>query len=214
MVVLTVFDLDKTLINGDSYDLWHEFLLEKNLLDVNFIKENEKMIALYDAGNLDMKEYLKFSITSLNSLNLEQILNLIGEYLEAKIKPIIYKEAKIWIKNQTPNLIISATPEYIVKPVAKFLGVKDAIGVNLVVKNGFYTDEFIPPLSFQEGKIEALKIYLKDKNLNPKKIVFYTDSINDLAMCEFADITNCVNPDPKLKKIATLKGWNIINPKC
>ncbi len=212
-MTLTVFDLDKTLINGDSYDLWHEFLLEKGILKDDFIKDNQKMIELYDEGKLNMDEYLKFSITSLKSLSLDEISNLIPEFLETKIKPIIYNEAKIWIKTLTPNLIISATPSYIVNPVSKYLNVKEAIGVNLVVKNSHYTYEFIPPLSFQEGKVEALKIYLKNKNLNPQKIVFYTDSINDLAMCEFAHSTNCINPDDKLRKIALEKGWNIINLK-
>ena len=158
-MTLTVFDLDKTLINGDSYDLWHEFLLEKDILKDDFIRENQKMIELYDEGKLDMQEYLKFSITSLKSLSLDEISNLIPEFLETKIKPIIYNEAKIWIKTLTPNLIISATPSYIVNPVSKYLGVKEAIGVNLVVKNSHYTDKAtIFSLNFSKGFVGRLSL--------------------------------------------------------
>ena len=78
-MTLTVFDLDKTLINGDSYDLWHEFLLEKGILKDDFIKDNQKMIELYDEGKLNMEEYLKFSITSLKSLSLDLSLIHISE---------------------------------------------------------------------------------------------------------------------------------------
>ncbi|PSM51542.1 HAD superfamily hydrolase, subfamily IB [Campylobacter blaseri] len=209
-MTLTIFDLDKTLLHGDSYDLWHEFLLEEGILDSEFIEENDKMIELYDEGKLDMLEYLKFSVNSLSKVSLDEISNLMAKYLEQKIKPIIYKEAKEWIAKFSPNLIISATPEYVVKPIAKLLKVDDSIGVKLKVKNGYYTDEYYEPLSFQEGKVKALKKYLEEKNLNPKKVVFYTDSINDLAMCEYSDEVHCINPDKKLEKIALQKGWDIL----
>lgn len=210
-MTITVFDLDKTLINGDSYDLWHKFLFEKKIIDLDFIEKNKKMGELYDDGKLNMLEYLEFSVSSLNTLNLDDIDALMPEFLDKKIQPIIFEEAKEWLANSNPNLIISATPEYIVKPVAKLLGVKNAIGVKLKIENNFYTSKFFEPLTFREGKIDGLKKYLKEQNLEPNKVVFYTDSINDLSMCMFADTVFCVNPDEKLKKEALKNCWNIIN---
>lgn len=210
-MTLNVFDLDKTLIDGDSYDLWHEYLLENGILDESFIAENNKMIELYNKGKLDMIEYLKFSLTSLKSLNQNEIEKLLPHYLKEKIAPIIYKESRKWIDELKPNLIISATPQYIVAPVAKLLGVKEFIGVRLKCKDGFYTDEFIPPLSYKEGKVVALQNYIKKHNLKPDKIRFFTDSINDIALCKFVDEAICVNPDEKLRKEALQNGWQILN---
>lgn len=209
-MILYVFDLDKTLITKDSYDLWHEYLQEIGVLGANFIAKNNEMIALYDEGKMDMLEYLAFSIESLNSLSVSQIAELMPKFLQEKIAPIARKECEIW-RNLSPKLVISATPLYVVKPVAKMLGFDEAIGVNLVVKNEHYTSEFVPPLSYQAGKIEALKIWQKNHGLENAKIHFFTDSINDLPMCEHADICTCVEPDEKLRKKAIENNWEILD---
>ncbi|NLK66667.1 MAG: HAD-IB family hydrolase [Campylobacteraceae bacterium] len=209
-MTLTVFDLDKTLINGDSYDLWHQFLLEKNIIDEKFIEENIKMGELYDKGELNMLEYLEFSVSSLKSLSLDEIDALMPEFLQSKIEPIVFKEARGWLANTEPNLIISATPEYVVKPVAKFLGAKYSMGVKLKVENNYYTSKFHEPLTFREGKIDGLKLHIKEQGLNPSKVVFYTDSINDLPLCKYADEVFCVNPDEKLEAEALKNGWEIL----
>ncbi|CZE47316.1 HAD family hydrolase [Campylobacter geochelonis] len=212
-MTLSVFDLDKTLILKDSYDLWHEYLLEEGILSEDFIAKNNEMIELYDLGKLNMDEYIKFSVQSLSRLNLDEISALMPKFLANKISHIIHDDAKKWIKNADHKLIISATPEYVVKPIANLLKVDECIGVRLKVRDNYYIGEYHKPLSFQEGKVEALKIWLVDKSLKPDKIIFYTDSINDLAMCEFADETYCVNPDPKLRQIAKERGWSILEPR-
>lgn len=209
--MLSVFDLDKTLICGDSYDLWHEFLLEKGILGDEYIEKNNQMIELYNKGELDMDAYIKFSEISLSALSIDEISSLMPEFLSLKISPIIRDNAKIWLNDSKDlQLIISATPEYIVKPVANLLGVREAIGVKLKVKNNYYIGEYSAPLSYQDGKVECLKIWLEKKAISPKEIKFYTDSINDLPLCEFADSVVCVSPDLKLRKIAVDKGWEIV----
>ncbi|MSN96718.1 HAD-IB family hydrolase [Campylobacter sp. FMV-PI01] len=210
-MILGVFDLDKTLILGDSYDLWHEFLLERKILGQKFIDENKQMGILYEKGELDMDEYLKFSITSLKSLSVEQINDLIPIFLKDKIEPIIHRKTREWLAKFDRNLIISATPEYIVKPISNLLKANDFIGVELEQKDGFYTPNAKKPLSFREGKVLNLELYLKNNSLNPEKIAFYTDSINDISMCEYADFVTCVNPDMKLRKIAIDKKWDIVD---
>ncbi|NLY03682.1 MAG: HAD-IB family hydrolase [Campylobacter sp.] len=209
--MLSVFDLDKTLIKGDSYDLWHDFLLEKKILGDEFIEKNEEMGKLYDAGKLDMDTYIKFSEISLKSVSLDEISTLIPEFLESKILPIVHDNAKIWLNSsRNSQLIISATPEYIVKPIAHFLGVKHAIGVKLKIKNGYYISKYEKPMSYQEGKVVCLKNWLKDQKLKPKKIKFYTDSINDITLCKFADSVVCVSPDDELRAIAVKQNWEIV----
>lgn len=209
--MLSIFDLDKTLISGDSYDLWHEFLVEKGILGDDYTTKNNEMIELYNKGELDMDEYIKFSEISLSALSLDEISALMPEFLTLKISPIIRKSAKIWLnESKDSQIIISATPEYIVKPVAALLGVKHCIGIKLKVKNNHYIGEYYKPLSYQDGKVKCLKIWLDEHKISPKKMKFYTDSINDLPLCEFVDSVVCVSPDPKLRKIAQEKGWEIV----
>lgn len=208
-MTLNVFDLDKTLIDGDSNELWHEFLLEKQILDDEFLKEDKRLMDLYAKGELDMDEYLKFAVEAFTKLDIFQTQNLMSEYLENKIKPIIHKEAQEWIKNSTHSLIISGTPEFIVKNVANLLGIKEAIGMRLIIKENYFTNIYEKPLSYQEGKIECLKNWLDAQELKFTNIVFYTDSINDLPLCKFADEAICVNPDESLEKEANQNGWKI-----
>ena len=239
-----VFDLDKTLICADSYDLWHEFLHERGILGADFIAKNNEMIALYDEGKLDMMGYLAFSVEALSAMSIDKVAQIMPEFLREKIAPIVRKECEIW-RNLRPNLVISATPSFVSREVVKFIGFNEAIGVNLVRKNGFYTSEFIPPLSFQAGKIDAFKIWWKKNHIeicvkfgekSPQnlgkfdinllesnsqdatqkfdtlpRVHFYTDSINDLAMCEFSDVVTCVSPDQKLRAKARENGWEILD---
>lgn len=208
-MTVTVFDLDKTLINGDSNELWHEFLKEKGILDDGFIQEDKRLMGLYAVGELDMDEYLKFALLALKALSLKEIDSFMSEFIETKIAPIIYKEAPAVIKVAKNPLIISATPEFIVRRIGKFLGIDEAIGMRLVEENGYFTNKYEKPLSYQEGKVACLKNWLKEKNMSPEKIIFYTDSINDLPLCEFAHEAYCVNPDAKLENIAKHKNWKI-----
>lgn len=208
-MTLNVFDLDKTLINGDSNELWHDFLLEKGILDEAFLKEDKRLMQLYAKGELDMDEYLKFAVSVFSKLDIFQTQNLMDEYLKSKIKPIIHKEAQEWIKNSAHSLIISATPEFIVKNVANLLGVKEAIGMRLVIRENYFTNIYEKPLSYQDGKVECLKNWLNAQNLKFDKIIFYTDSINDLPLCKFAHKAICINPDTALEKEAKQNGWEI-----
>lgn len=208
-MTLTVFDLDKTLIQGDSNELWHEFLLERGILSEEFKKEDERLMALYAKGDLDMDEYLTFAVSGLNAVEDDKVDALMGEFLDIKIKPIIYKQTPEVLKKSEHKIIISATPEFVVKPVSHFLGVDECIGMQLLKKDGLYTGKYNLPLSYKEGKVECLKKYIDEKNIKPHEIIFYSDSINDLPLLEFADVSYCINPDEKLEKVALKNGWDI-----
>lgn len=211
-MILDIYDLDKTLIDGDSNELWHEYLLELGILDDDFIKEDKRLMGLYAQGVLDMDEYLAFAIDALKVIDKNKIDDLMGHFLENKIKPIIYKQSsKLLSESKNSKLIISATPEFIVRPISNLLGIKECIGMRLLTENGKFTGSYERPLSYKKGKVECLKIWLKKKNIKPEKIVFYSDSINDLPLLEYADESFCVNPDEKLKKVAQQNSWVIYN---
>ncbi len=210
-MILDVYDLDKTLINGDSNELWHAYMLELGLLDSKFIQEDKRLMDLYAKGELDMDEYLAFALSALKILDEQTIAKLMSEFLEKKIKPIVFKSANELIENSKHKLIISATPEFIVSPIGNMLGIDECIGMRLIRKNGIFDGTYEKPLSYKEGKVECLKKWLKEQRLNPKTVRFYSDSINDLSLLEYADEAYCVNPDPILELEAKKRGWVIYN---
>ncbi len=208
-MTLEVYDLDKTLLNGDSNELWHEYLLDLNILNRDFIQKDKELMDLYAQGKLDMDTYLEFAIDALSVLSLSDIEELMPRFLDEYIKPIVHKEAKELIKNAKHKLIISATPEFVVRPISQMLGIDECIGMRLKVKDNKFTSQYEIPLSYKDGKVECLKQWLKQKNLSFDKIVFYSDSINDLPLLEYANEAYCVNPDDKLRAVAKEKKWTI-----
>ena len=213
---LFVFDLDETLIACDSCVEWHRFLVERGIIsDPDFLEEDQRMMALYADGGLDMQDYISHSMTPLMSLTCEEVDQLAEECARTRILPKAYPEAKkllAELKQQNKDaIIISATQSFIVSQVAKQLGVDIAMGIDLAIKNGSYSDEMIGIPTYRAGKVKRLKFWMQDLDEQYEVIEFYTDSINDLPLCEYADFVNTVNPCKKLESVARAKSWNIYN---
>ena len=211
---LFVFDLDETLIACDSCVEWHRFLVERGIIsDPNFLKEDQRLMALYAEGVLDMQEYISHSMKPLVKLTCEDIDWLAEECARTRILPKAYPEAKTLLaelKQQNRDaIIISATQSFIVSQVAKLLGVDTAMGIDLAVKNGTYSDEMTGIPTFRAGKVERLKSWLQEHDEQYEVIEFYTDSINDLPLCEYADFVNAINPCKNLEVVARARSWNI-----
>ncbi|MDC9593559.1 HAD family hydrolase [Xenorhabdus sp. IM139775] len=209
---IAVFDLDETLICGDSGRLWTEYLWEKRIItDPRFIEANQKMMSDYCAGKLDMQKYLAFSLQALEHIPAEQIDIWLTDFVETRIKPIFYPAAKeqldLYRQQNIPILIISATVSFVVKKIAVALGIPTAIGIDMVMKEGCYTGEIQGTASFREGKVARLQQWLDEQNLSSQHISFYTDSMNDLPMCLFADEVVTINADNKLQSEAEIHGW-------
>ncbi|OCA55601.1 HAD family hydrolase [Photorhabdus namnaonensis] len=210
--LLAVFDLDDTLISGDSSAIWTEFLWEKGIItDPSFIEADKKMMADYGAGSLDMSGYLAFSLQTLHQVPQEQIDLWLTEFVNEKIKPRFYPQAKALIteyqQQQIPIIIISATVSFIVKKIATELDIHTVLGIDMVMENGCYTGKIDGIATFREGKVKRIKQWLEQQNSHPEIIRFYSDSINDLPMCQFADEVITVNADARLKAEAQQYGW-------
>ncbi|SFN87022.1 HAD family hydrolase [Xenorhabdus japonica] len=213
---IAVFDLDETLICGDSGRLWTKYLWEKRIItDSRFIEADQKMMSDYCAGKLDMQEYLVFSLQALKQIPFEQIDIWLTDFVETKIKSIFYpaaqKQLDIYRQQNIPVIIISATVSFVVKKIASAFGIQTAMGIDMVMKEGCYTGEIHGIPTFREGKIACLQQWLEKQNLSPEHIEFYTDSINDLPMCLFANEVFTVNADKKLQSEAEIRGWNQLN---
>lgn len=212
---LAVFDLDETIIDGDSVTLWLHFLLEKGVItNPNVLDEDKRLMAEYAAGTLDIHEYMRFIVSLIQDLSSTEVDLLASEFAEQFIRPLVFPQVKPVLQNLKTNaipiLIISATVSFLVKPIANMLGVTESIGIDLKCAQQKYTHQIQGAASFREGKVVRLREWLKIQPLFIGQICFYTDSINDLPLCQFADEVYTVNPCPLLTNEAIKNQWPML----
>ncbi|ERB66150.1 HAD family hydrolase [Vibrio coralliilyticus OCN008] len=213
---LYVFDLDETLIKADSAMIWNEFLVEKGIVDdASFLTEDQRLMALYSQGKLDMDDYLKFAMAPITHLSLGEVEKLVNECVDKWIAPKQFQQSIPLLeqlnKQGVDTLIISATVSFIVEAVARHLGVEQSMGIELVTEDDRYTAKVSGVPSYREGKVTRLEQWLSARDEAYSEIHFYTDSINDLPLCERADYAYLVNPCPRLKAIADRPNWTILH---
>lgn len=209
---LAIFDLDDTLIQGDSSVLWTQYLWDKQIIsDPQFVEADKAMMAQYNAGTLDMASYLRFSLQSLSDIKVAQIDLWLEDFINHVIMPRIYPEAIKTIAQYRakgiPIIVISATVSFIVKKIAEKLDADVAMGIDIKQQNGCYTTEIEGIPTFKDGKVKRLLDWVRHQPITDAYIYFYTDSANDLPMCQFADKTFIVNGDPRLLQAANQNNW-------
>ena len=213
---LTIFDLDETLIAGDSALIWSEFLVQQGVItDPGFLQEDRRLMTLYALGELDMQVYLEFVMAPISDLSTAEVDRLASLCVEQQILPRLYRQAQSILtklhQQQIFTLMISATVSFIVEKVAEKLAIKDALGIDLVIENGCYTAKIQGTATYRSGKVIRLKEWLMQQENSFTPIDFYTDSINDLPLCLHVDNPTMVNPCPQLIKQALLYNWPIIS---
>ncbi|MGC9492944.1 HAD family hydrolase [Vibrio genomosp. F10] len=213
---LYVFDMDETLFSADCSMLWNAFLVEQGIVSSDdFIKEDQRLMALYSAGELDMEDYLAFAMSPLLDMDKSEVNELVEKCVTEQVMPRFYPQAKALIEQLnnkgTKTIVISATVNFIVKAVAKRICVNTAMGIDLVVKGQCYTREIEGIPTYRQGKVERLNQWLLEQETSYDDIHFYTDSINDLPLCERADRVYLVNPCPQLLAHAGRPNWQTLN---
>ncbi len=215
-MALAIFDLDNTLIAGDSDYSWGVFLVEKKLVDAEVYRiANERFYQDYKHGTLDIRAYLEFSLAPLTRFNQDELQQLHREFMQQHIEPLLLNKAKALLeqhRNQGDHLlIITATNGFITRPIAKRLGVDDILATDPEVINGRHTGKFVGTPCFQSGKITHLQEWLQHNHHSLEGAYFYSDSINDLPLLELVDNPVAVDPDERLTTIATERNWSIIS---
>lgn len=216
-MTLALFDLDNTLIGGDSDHAWGEFLAQNNLVDAAAYKAtNDKFYEDYLAGQLDMKAYLEFTLEPLKNNSLATLESWRERFIAEVIQPIMLpKAAELLAKHRSQGhklVIITATNDFITAPIAKLLGVETLIAVEAELKDSAYTGKVVGTPSFREGKITRLNEWLaKNNEYTLEDSYFYSDSHNDLPLLEIVTHPIAVDPCPKLTEVANSKGWQIIS---
>jgi len=213
---LAIFDLDNTLIAGDSDHAWGEFLVEEGLVDkIKFKQANDEFYNQYQTGTLDINAYLRFALQPLSHYTLPQLREMHAVFFTRHIAPAMLPKAQAKIEEHRDKgdrlLIITATNRFITEPIAKAFGITEMLASEAEIKNNRYTGEPMGIPCFQEGKVKRLNQWLSEQGETLSNSHFYSDSINDLPLLETVDYPVAVDPDSRLHATALDRGWPVIS---
>jgi len=211
---LALFDLDNTLLAGDSDYLWGCFLVGKGLVDRQLYEQaNDRFYREYAEGRLDIHEFLNFALQPLAEIDTETLRSLHREFMETSIHPIMNAAGRERIDQHRRRgdhpVIITATNSFVTGPIAEAFGVPDLIATEPERIGGRYTGRVAGTPCFQHGKIERLHAWLQTSGLDMEQSWFFSDSHNDLPLLQAVSHPVAVDPDPQLREIAEQRGWQI-----
>jgi HAD superfamily hydrolase (TIGR01490 family) len=214
-VSLAIFDLDNTLLRGDSDYEWGQYLIEKGAVDREYVaREHDRYYAEYVAGTLDIYEFLAFQLEPLASHDRATLEDWRAEFLERRIEPLITTSARALVDGHRQGgdtlLIITATNSFITRPIAEALGVSHLIATEPEEIDGRFTGRVAGIPSYREGKIKRLEPWLEEHGETLVGSWFYSDSHNDLPLLNRVDNPVAVNPDDTLAAYARQHGWTML----
>ena len=211
---LALFDLDHTLLSGDSDHSWGAFLAERALVDpATYAERSDYYFSEYQAGRLDIHEFLTFQLKPLAEGRYRDLLRLRQEFVKEKILPMVPADARDLVEYHRERghrlAIITATNDFITRPIADLFGIDHLIATELEMIDGTFTGRIVGEPCFREGKITKLNEWLSRAGGGMNGSWFYTDSQNDLPLLERVDHPVAVNPDAVLEQEAQRRGWPI-----
>ena len=214
-MAMAIFDLDNTLLRGDSDYLWGMYLIDKGAVDPeSHQRENDRFYQEYLNGQMDIMAFLRFQLAPLARIPMHELLQMRDEYIETYIKPIITKQAQSLVETHRQRgdtlLIITATNDFVTRPIADIFAIDELIATNAELIDNRYTGAVSGLPSYQEGKVQRLNDWLDKTGNTLTGSWFYSDSHNDLPLLKIVDHPVAVNPDPQLGEYATQAGWKIL----
>ena len=218
-MALAIFDLDHTLLSGDSDHSWGQFLVDNQLVDASVHQQrNDYFYEQYKRGELQIFEYLEFAMKPLTEHPLPLLLEMRERFLKERIEPLISDASRALLDKHRQQgdtlLIITATNGFVTYPIAELLGVEHIIAPHPEVVEGEYTGKIVGIPSFQHGKVERLHDWLKEHNQSLQGSYFYSDSHNDLPLLREVTHPVAVDPDETLAATAREQQWPIISLAC
>jgi len=214
---LAIFDLDNTLIGGDSDYLWGEFLCDEGIITdrESFQKMNDYFYQQYEIGELDIYAWAEFSFKVLTEHSLDELNELRQQFVDTKIKPIFLEKAQSCINHHKVKgdtvLVITASNTFITKPIVEMYGIEHLLATKPEFKSGRFTGKVSGIPCFQSGKIDNLMPWLEQNNESLFGSYFYSDSHNDLPLLELVDNPIVVNSDKFLTSTANENGWQVFD---
>ncbi|MBX2809349.1 MAG: HAD-IB family hydrolase [Cellvibrionaceae bacterium] len=213
---LTIFDLDNTLLAGDSDHSWGQFMVRKGLVHAEtFARQNDDFYKQYEQRTLDMHAYQRFILTPLIPFTAAERQALHREFMASMIEPLRLPKAEALIaEHKTAGdrlLIITATNRYVAGPIGPLVGIDTLLATEPEEVNGHFTAAVTGIPCYQQGKIQRLQAWLSQQSFTPTEITFYSDSANDLPLLEYVDKPVAVDPDSTLRAHAENLVWPIIS---
>jgi HAD superfamily hydrolase (TIGR01490 family) len=217
---LALFDLDHTLLSGDSDVLWCEFLLAQGLLDPSFARRNRLMSEAYTAGSVTPADYCNFYAGILAGRSEQDWLPLRQRFLDEVVRARIPDDARALLQRHREAghtlVLTTATNRVVSALTAADLGVDHYLATELEMADGWFTGRTQGVLNMRTGKVERLRAWLQAQG-QPDSLLrqacFYTDSINDLPLLSVVRQPVVVDPDPRLESTALHKGWTVLRFK-
>lgn len=212
---LALFDLDHTLLDGDSDSLWGRFLVKEGVVDAEeYRREGARYMAEYRAGLLDIHEFLAFGLRPLRHNTPERLEGWRRRFMqECVAKRIPAASRALLAKHRVAGhtlVIITATNSFITAPIAAEFAVDALIATEPEKDGARFTGRVAGPPCFREGKVLKLNTWLAANHAQPDETWFYSDSHNDLPLMERADHPVAVNPDEVLTRVAAERHWPVM----
>ncbi|TBU74334.1 HAD-IB family hydrolase [Pseudomonas daroniae] len=213
---LALFDLDNTLLGGDSDHAWGDWLCERGILDgATYKARNDAFYQDYLSGRLNITDYLNFTLDIFGRTEMAQLQAWHEQFMAECIEPIILpKGLALLDEHRTAGdklLIITATNRFVTAPIAARLGVDTLLATECEMVDGRYTGRTTDVPCFREGKVTRLERWLQENGFDLSDSSFYSDSMNDLPLLEQVSRPVAVDPDPNLLAEAQKRGWPVIS---
>lgn len=214
---LVLFDLDNTLLAGDSDFEWAQFLIEEGVLDREVYEaRNQAFYDQYKAGTLDIHEFLDFQLKPLSRHPRAVLDRWHAEFMARKIRPIIRESARRLVERHRDDLrvVITATNSFVTRPIAREFGIDNLIATEPEARNGEFTGGVVGQPCFREGKVRRLEDWLAERRQTLGSFHeswFYSDSLNDLPLLARVTHPVAVDPDETLRAHAAAHGWPLIS---
>lgn len=215
MTRLALFDLDNTLLAGDSDHSWGEFMVANKIVDPESFKaRNDQFYEDYKNGSLNMYDYGAFILEPLTQYSKEEMFKWHYQFMHECVIPMVLQKGQDLIQQHRDAgdeiVIITATNDFVTGPIAKYLGVQHLIATTAEMIDGEYTGKIAGTPCLQEGKIGKLMEWLDTTDFSLMGARFYSDSFNDIPLLQEVDEPVAVDPDAKLREHANACGWPII----
>ncbi|MGH8519213.1 MAG: HAD family hydrolase [Panacagrimonas sp.] len=213
---LALFDLDNTLLAGDSDFEWAQFLIDQGVLDREVYEaRNQHFYEQYKAGTLDIHEFLDFQLKPLSRHPRQQLEDWHRDFMRTRILPIITQKARDLVQSHVHDAraIVTATNSFVTAPIAREFGIDHLVATEPEEAGGEFTGRVHGVPSFQQGKVMRVEQWLAEHGLDWGSFTetwFYSDSLNDLPLLDKVTHPVAVDPDPRLAQIARERGWQVM----
>ena len=214
MSKLTIFDLDNTLLAGDSDRAWGQYLVETKTLESDYLDESERFYNNYYDGSLDIDSFLQFCLQPLINNKMEDLLEIREDFINKKIKPMLLDKGRDAVEKRKalgPVIIATATNSFVTRPIADLYNIDQLIATEFEIKDNKFTGQVLGIPCFREGKVNKVQEWASKKGYSLSDATFYSDSFNDLPLLLKVSNAIVVDGDKKLIEEAQKYGWESIS---